>query len=269
MVPVVQAVLGGCDGPRLAAAVSRAGGLGTLTVHNPDAAALRRQLRQIRAVTPRPVLLAFTAQWERDAVLDTAVAQGARLFQVFWWNGPRLAPRILRAVGTVFWQVGTPAEARDAVETGASVLVAQGTGAGGQVRSPRPVLELVRELRAEFGAAIPIIAGGGLADANDARAVLEAGANAALFGTRFLLSEESDAAPRDKARLLKADPSDLRLDTRLTGDWPCCPRRRLYTPSDEDRPSLFAGMGIGRMRSVMPAAQIVRALTPGKAPESR
>lgn len=262
--PVMQAPLGSCDGPRLAAAVSRAGGLGTLSVHAPDPASLRRQLHQIRAITPRPLLLAFTAQWERDAVLDTAIAEGVRLFQVFWWNGPRLAPRIRRLGGTVFWQVGTKMEARDAIEAGASVLIAQGTEAGGQVRSPRPVLELVRELRDDFGSDIPIVAGGGFADASDVQTALAAGANAAFFGTRFLLSEEANASSRDKARLLKAQQSDLRLDTRLTGDWPCSPRRRLYTQTDEDRPSLYAGLGVGRIRTLLSAADIVRSLASPK-----
>ncbi|MBC8134737.1 MAG: nitronate monooxygenase [Fibrella sp.] len=265
MFPVMQASLGGCDGPRLAAAVSRAGGLGTLSVWNPDPSELRRKLRQIRIITPRPVLLAFTAQWERDEVFDTAITEGFRTFQVFWWNAPRLLPRILRAGGTAFWQIGTLAEARDATEMGASVLVAQGTEAGGQVRSPRPILELVRELRDEFGSAIPIIAGGGFANTDDVQAALAAGANAAFFGTRFLLSEEANAPRRDKIRLLRAGQINLQLDPRLTGDWPCSPRRRLCTPTDEDRPSLYAGLGIGRIQTLLPAADIVRALTVTKA----
>jgi len=91
-VPIVQAALGACDGVRLAAAVSRAGALGCLTVHGTDPRTLRRKLLRVRQLTKRPVLLAFTAQWERDAVLDTALSLGFRHFQVFWWNGPRLAP---------------------------------------------------------------------------------------------------------------------------------------------------------------------------------
>ncbi len=258
----MQAPIGVCDGPRLAAAVSRAGGLGTLSTRNPDAGALRRQLLRIRAVTPRPVVLALTAEWDRDAVLDTAFALGFPIIHVFWWNGSRLAPRVKKAGGTVFWQVGTIGQAREAVESGADVLVAQGTEAGGQVRSPHPILDLVRELRAGFGAALPILAGGGFADATDTRAALAAGADAAVFGTRFLLSEESNAAPRDKSRLLRARLEHLTLDLRQRGYWPCSPRRRLMTHSDEDNASLFAGLGIGRMRSLLPAAELVRALTP-------
>ena len=234
-----------------------------MSVFNPEPDVLRRQLRRIRAITPRPVLLAFTAPWERDAVLETALTAGFHAVQVFWWNGPRLAPRIRRGGGTVFWHVGTVAEARDAMAQGAAVLIAQGTEAGGQVRSPRPVRELVRELRAAFGATVPIIAGGGFADRRDTRAVLDAGATAALFGTRFVLCAESNTAPRDKVRLLRARATDLCLDTRMVGEWPCAPRRRLRLYGDaDDRPALYAGLGVGRMRSLPDAASLVRRLSP-------
>lgn len=261
-VPVVQATLGCCDSTRLASAVSRAGGLGTFGVHAPDPARLRRRLRQIRARTPRPVLLAFTAPWEAEAVLDAALAEGFRTVQVFWWNGGRLAPRIRRGGGTVYWQVGTLDEAKAAIDSGADALIAQGTEAGGQVRSPHSVRELVAMLREAFGDSLPIIAGGGLADRRDTEAVLHAGASAALFGTRFLLSAESNADPRDKARLLRMTAHHLHLDTRLAGDWPCSPRRRLLTPRGADVPSLYAGLGIERIFSVRPAGEIVRALAP-------
>ena len=258
----MQASLGRCDSPALAAAVSRAGGLGTFSVHNPAPDWLRRRLEQIKHRTPRPVLLAFTAQWEGDAILETALAHDFRLFQVFWWNGPRLAPRIRRGGGTIYWQVGTIAEAREAVGQGASVLVAQGTDAGGQVRSAHPVAELIAELRTVFGAGVTLIAGGGFADAHDTQAALAAGADAALFGTRFLLSEEANASPQDKARLLRATAADLCLDTQLVGDWPCAPRRRLHTAENHDRPGLYAGAGVARIRVLRSAADIVRRLTP-------
>ncbi|MBC8140186.1 MAG: nitronate monooxygenase [Armatimonadetes bacterium] len=261
-VPVVQAILGDCDSVALAVAVSRAGGLGTLSVNAPDPAYLKRRLKQVRSRTPRPVLLAFTASFEEDAVLDTALQNGFRAVQVFWWNGPRIAPRVRREGGTVFWQIGTVAEARDAVSAGADVVVAQGTEAGGQVRSPRPVLRLIRELREALGEGIPIVAGGGFADKHDTQAALEAGANAAMFGTRFLLSDESNASPRDKTRLLRATADHLQLDSRLVGDWPCCPRRRLRTATDEEVIGLYAGLGIGRVGTLLPAGQIVRILAP-------
>lgn len=261
-VPVMQAPLGACDGPRLAAAVSRAGALGCLSVHGAEPEVVRRRLQRIRVLTPRPVLVAFTAPWEKDAVLDECLAAGFRHFQVFWWNGPRHATRIHAGGGVVFWQVGSVEQARDAREGGADVLVVQGTEAGGQVRSPHTLEQLVRSISEEIEGALPFVAGGGLADRQDVARVLAWGASAAMLGTRFLLSEEAASEPRYKTRLLRADSSDLTLDRRIIGDWPCAPRRRLLTVPDEDVPDLFAGSGLSRMYRVLPAADIIRALAP-------
>lgn len=257
--PVVQAPLGPYDGPRLAAEVSRAGGLGCLSLFDQSPAAARRLLERVHRRTRRPILVALTRQWEPESVLDTCLAHDARLFQVFWWNGPRLSPRIHAGGGKVFWQVGTVEQARDAAQCGADVLVAQGTEAGGQVRGGTPLEELLPQVRAATG--LPVIAGGGLADADDVQRVLDRGARAAMLGTRFVASEEALAPASYKARLVRAQPEDLYLDPRLVGDWPCAPRRRIRSLLGEDAPRLYAGLGVGRIRSLLSAAEIVRRLS--------
>ncbi len=260
--PVVQAPLGEYDGARLAAAVSRAGGLGCVSLRRRhDAAGASRLLRRVRARTPRPVLCAFTAPYEPESVLDACLDADAGLFQVFWWNGPRLTPRVKRAGGTIFWQVGTPEQAREAAETGADVLVVQGNEAGGQVRGPFRLADLI--IRVREATNLPIVAGGGLADQDDVARVLALGARAAVLGTRFVACRESRAPAAYKARLVRAEASDLFLDTRLDqGDWPCVPSRRVRTAGDENGPAFYAGLGVGKIGSVPPAARIVRALTP-------
>lgn len=262
-VPVVQACLGPCDGPKLAAAVSRAGALGTLTIRSPEEVSHRRRLERLRRLTNLPVLLAFTAEYERETVLLDSLAAGHRHFQVFWWNGPRLARRIRAAGGTVFWQVGDLDQARDAINGGADILVAQGTAAGGPVRSPHPIRDLVEIIHDLSGATpLPIVAGGGFGDREDVAQALSWGASAALMGTRFLLTDESNAPLRDKKRLLRQSVADLVLDKRLIGDWPCAPRRHLSLPSDEDRSSLYAGRGLDRIKRILPAGEAVRLLLP-------
>ena len=49
------------------------------------------------------------------------------------------------------------------------------------------------------------MAAGGIADPASARAALVAGAAAVAMGTRFVASDECDAHPRYKARLLEAE----------------------------------------------------------------
>ena len=260
--PIVQATLGACDSPKLAAAVSDAGGLGSLSLHAPAHDRASERLGALQSLTPLPVLIAFSGPWEPEAILDLCLERGFRYFHVFWWNASRLIPQIHAAGGFAFQQVGTLAQAEEATERGADGLIAQATGAGGPVRSPIPLETLTTAIRERVGTSFPLIAGGGLATRQSVESVLALGADAALLGTRFLLSEESDAPLADKRRLLEVSPEDLFLDTRLVGDWPCAPRRRLRTDDDRDHPSLYAGLGLGEIHEILPAREIVEKLSP-------
>ena len=260
--PIVQATIGACDSPKLAAAVSGAGGLGSLGLHAPSLELAEHRLCALPALTVRPVLLAFTGPWEPESILDLCLERGHRHFHVFWWNAARLIPRIHAAGGYALQQVGTLAQAGEALERGADGLIAQATGAGGPVRSPVPLDALVPQLREKLGPNFPLVAGGGLATRQGVEAVLALGADAALLGTRFLLSTEARAPLADKRRLIRASPNDLILDTRLVGDWPCSPRRRLKIRSGRDGASLYAGVGLGEINEILPAREIVERLAP-------
>ena len=70
-------------------------------------------------------------------------------------------------------------------------MIAQGVEAGGHVRGTTPALELLEQVRAAVK--IPVLVAGGIVDAEGVRGALDAGAVAAVVGTRFLVSEESRA----------------------------------------------------------------------------
>jgi NAD(P)H-dependent flavin oxidoreductase YrpB (nitropropane dioxygenase family) len=70
-----------------------------------------------------------------------------------------------------------------------------------------------------------------VAERGDVEAALAAGADAVVVGTRFLLSEESDAHPEYKARLLAARETVL---TELFGaGWPAAPHRVVRNAATE------------------------------------
>jgi NAD(P)H-dependent flavin oxidoreductase YrpB (nitropropane dioxygenase family) len=104
---------------------------------------------------------------------------------------------------------------------GADAVIAQSVEAGGHVRGTTPVLELVERVRAAVK--IPVLAAGGIVDREGVDQALDAGAVAAVLGTRFLLSDESRAHPDYKRRCLAADSTVL---TELFGlGWPDAPHR--------------------------------------------
>jgi nitronate monooxygenase len=269
--PVVQAGLGGgLSRHELAAAVAEAGGLGTIAVNG--AVAIERELRAARELTGGPlavnVLLPFARRDWFEAAADADAV-------VTFWGRPHR-----RTAGTWIHQCGSLEEIRAAHAAGADALIVQGIEAGGHVRGCEPALELLTQARAALPSDYPLLLAGGIAERADVERALGAGANAAVAGTRFLLSEESRAHPEYKRRLLDADETVL---TELFGlGWPA-PHRVVPNAATErggkeplpplaatdDGPAelvddgpLYAGETVARIDELRPAAEIVGDLTP-------
>jgi NAD(P)H-dependent flavin oxidoreductase YrpB (nitropropane dioxygenase family) len=214
--PVVQAgMAGGIARHELAAAVSEAGGLGTIGTLPPGA--LAEEIGAARRLTSGPiavnVLLPFARRdhWPVAAEADAVVT---------FWGRPRR-----RTPGIWLHQCGSVSEALAARMAGADGVIVQGVEAGGHVRGELPALELLARARAALPAGYPLLIAGGIADAADVRRSLEAGADAAVLGTRFLMTEESAAHPSYKQRLIEARDTVL---TELFGlGWPA-PHRVLW-----------------------------------------
>jgi nitronate monooxygenase len=220
-VPVVQAGMGGgLSRHELAAAVSEAGGLGTIAVNG--AAAIRRELAAARALTGRPLAVNLLLPFARRSWF--AAAAEADVVVTFWGRPRRRTP------GVWMHQCGSLEEARLAEAAGADAVILQGVEAGGHVRGTVPALELLGRTKAVLPPGYPVLLAGGIAEAADVRLALDAGADAAVAGTRFLLSEESRAHPGYLERLLAAQETFL---TELFGaGWPA-PHRVIANAATE------------------------------------
>lgn len=207
--PIVQAGMGGgLSRHRLAVAVSAAGGLGTIGFLAPDG--LRAEIAAARQLTDTPIAVNLLLPFARRAHFDAASEADV---VVTFWGEPRK-----QTSKPWIHQAGSVDEARAARDAGADAVIAQGVEAGGHVRGTTPTLELLEQVRASLPDDYPVLSAGGIADGADVRARLDAGAEAVVSGTRFLLSEESDAHPAYKERLLAADETVL---TELFGaGWP-------------------------------------------------
>ncbi|HEX7322230.1 MAG TPA: nitronate monooxygenase [Mycobacterium sp.] len=215
--PVVQAGMGGgVAGGELAGAVSAAGGLGTVGITDPHSFAA--DLRRAKAVAGKhPVAANLLVPFARQAHIDACISSGVALV-VFHDGFPQRWIGQMRDAGIrVFCSAGSAVHARRALAAGADGLVAQGVEAGGHLVAERPLAVTLPEvLDAADGA--PVLAAGGVADADDVRALLAAGAAGAVAGTRFLLTEESRAHPDYKTRVLHAERT---LRTLVFGmGWP-------------------------------------------------
>jgi enoyl-[acyl-carrier protein] reductase II len=99
-------------------------------------------------------------------------------------------------------QVHTPAQAGQAVEAGADVIIAQGGEAGG-FGGACSTMVLVPQVVDEV-APVPVVAAGGISDGRGLAAALALGAQGVNVGTRFIASEEAELSEGYKQAVLAA-----------------------------------------------------------------
>jgi nitronate monooxygenase len=222
--PIALAPMGGSAGGALAAAVSRAGGLGMLGAGNGDQAWLDRELPIVASGTDQPWGVGFLT-WAIDA---TAVARALEytpraIMLSFGDPSPYVEP-IRQARAVLIIQVTDMEEARQALDMGADVIVAQGTEAGGhgarRGRSTLPFVPIVVDLAAP----VPVLAAGGIADGRGIAAALVLGAAGALIGTRFQVTAEALVDPAITKAIIEGHGQDTErsrvLDIVRGSGWP-------------------------------------------------
>src|SRR5437588_11935621 len=116
-VPVMQAGMGAVARHELAAAVSEAGGLGTIAGAR---APIARELAAARRLTGRPLAVNLLLPFVSRA--DAEAAAGADVVVTFWGRPRRLAG------AAWIHQCGSVEEAKEAAAAGADALIAQGRG---------------------------------------------------------------------------------------------------------------------------------------------
>ncbi|MFG2222761.1 NAD(P)H-dependent flavin oxidoreductase [Streptomyces sp. NPDC048644] len=232
-VPVVQAPIGGPCVPALAAAVSEAGGLGTLAASWDDRAALRERIRRTRELTSHPFAANLILHWPQRERLAQCLDEGVRIISTFWGDPAPMTARIHRAGALHVHTVASAAEARRAVDAGVDAVVAQGWEAGGHVRGEVATLPLIPAVVDEV-APVPVIAAGGIADGRGLAAVLALGADAAWIGTRFLLAEEASSADVYREEVAAARETDTVHGIVFDKGWPGAPHRALRNSTVRD-----------------------------------
>jgi NAD(P)H-dependent flavin oxidoreductase YrpB (nitropropane dioxygenase family) len=241
--PLVQAGMGGgVAGGDLAGAVSAAGALGTVGMMAP--AAFAAALDRARERAPgRPVAANLLVPFIRSAHVRACLQAKVALVVLHGGLSVGWTSRLRQGGATVFVTVGTKTEALRALAAGADGLVVQGIEAGGHLLAVEPLERALASVLDVAGEA-PIFAAGGVASARDVRRLLDAGATAAVAGTRFLLTDESAAHPLYTQRLLAADRT---FTTLLFGlGWPRL--HRVIANEATDRWCRNSGLGPAPVR---------------------
>ncbi len=233
--PIISAGMGGVALAELASAVSEAGGLGTVGVAVFGREAIHNELSAARRRTPKPLAANLIVPFLRPGIVEAVVQAPIQVLTFFWGDAREHIDSIQlaqRAGIRVMWQCGTPDEARWAKDAGVDAVMAQGFEAGGHVRGETTSLALIPEVRDAIGE-LPMVAAGGFADGRGLAAALALGADGAVFGTRFLASNEAATHPVYRERIIQANARDTVHTMLFNIGWPEAPHRVLRTQTVE------------------------------------
>ncbi|MFJ8212596.1 NAD(P)H-dependent flavin oxidoreductase [Streptomyces sp. NPDC096033] len=204
--PIVCAAFGPWDEVDLAAAVCRAGGLGSLGTAVRPLPELKKQWARLRQLTDRPFAINHTSRPLDAEAFRATIEERPKAISFHLAVPPDLIARAHDAGILWIQQVSSRAQADEALRAGADVIVAQGGEAGGQggdVGTMVMVPDIV-----DMAGEVPVLAAGGIADGRGLAAALTLGAQGVLMGTRFLASEEMSVWQAWKNRIVESAASD-------------------------------------------------------------
>jgi nitronate monooxygenase len=166
-------------------------------------------------------------EFPQEERLDACLQEGVPIISLFWREPSALVARAKAGGAIVLHTVSTAKEARQAVECGVDIVVAQGWEAGGHVRGTVATMPLIPAVVDAVGP-VPVVAAGGIADGRGLAAAMALGASGAWIGTRFLASNEVAIHPHYRERLLRATEDDTAyLEELFDIGWPKAPHRVL------------------------------------------
>lgn len=218
--PVMLAGMNVAAGPKLAAAVTNAGGIGVLggIGYTPDM--LREQIAELKEYlndqnapfgvdlllpqvggSARKTNYDYT-KGKLNELIDIIIDSGAKLFVCAVGVPPKAVVEKLHGAGILYMNmIGHPKHVQKCLDLGVDVICAQGGEGGGHTGDvPTSILiptvvDLVKNTKSPLnGETVQVVAAGGIFNGQSLAAMLMLGASAVWVGTRFVLSEEAGAS---------------------------------------------------------------------------
>ena len=289
--PVMLAGMGGVSYADVVAAVSEAGGFGTMGASTMGDSMVD-EMRKVRSLTSKPfgvdLLTAIPGQVEKQ--VQAVIDEGARVF-VAGLGVPRDVVDLCHDNNVLVATVcGKVKHAVAAVAAGCDFVIAQGTEGGGHT-GVIGTLPLVAQSVDAVGDKVPVVAAGGIHDGRGLAAALALGADGVWVGTRFIATPEARGVKGYKEMLLTLPEDGTVISKAFTGKT-CRVVRNDYTQRYEDDPSKLqpfpqqllqsmqddvnhlgapsdtvvdvktefmpAGQGVGAIHELVPAGDLVR-----------
>jgi len=170
---------------------------------------LRSQIRKVKTLTQEPFAVNIAVgfgegrQYSRRCV-EVALEEAIPV-AIVSVGGPDVYTRVLKDAGVkVLHAISTVGHARKAEEVGVDAVICEGFEAGGHKGFTELTTFVLTPMVAD-AMKIPVVAGGGIADARGVLAALALGADGVYLGTRFMATHESNAHPRVKEAVVRGE----------------------------------------------------------------
>ncbi|GIU86121.1 MAG: 2-nitropropane dioxygenase [Acidimicrobiia bacterium] len=290
--PVMLAGMGGVSFHRLVAAVSDAGGFGTLGAATMSPEELADEMAKVRELTDKPFGVDLLAALpERMLEGSRQIVRGGASLFVAGLGVPRDIIDVLHEGNVLVASMcGKVRHAVAAVEAGCDFVIAQGTEAGGHTGTVA-TMPLVPQIVDAVGDRVPVVAAGGIFDGRGLAASLCLGADGVWVGTRFIATPEARTVPGYKDALLRTPEDGTVISKGFTGKTLRAVRNKwtdhverhpeelapfpeqmmraiqanaLHLGGDEhaqvdpDKECYPAGQGVGAIHELVPAGELVR-----------
>jgi NAD(P)H-dependent flavin oxidoreductase YrpB (nitropropane dioxygenase family) len=240
--PIMLAGMNGVAHSDLAAAVSNAGGIGTIGGLTLSPKVLTQEIKWLKEGLNDPNLpfgvdLAIPqmggsarktnhdyTSGKLPELIDIIVAEKTTIFICAVGVPPKWIMDKLHAGGVIVGNmVGSVRNAEKALEAGADVLIAQGTEGGGHtgdIGTMALIPQIVDAAKGKmnyFGSPVLTVAAGGIYDGRGLAAALSLGAAGAWVGTRFIACDEASAPKAHKDLVVKSGSLDTIRTLVLSG----------------------------------------------------
>ena len=220
--PVVQAAMAWVSDAEMVAAISNAGGVGTL---GPNAGAasitrdpnetgerLRAQIKKVKSLSTKPFAVNIVVPGPGEEAFSEITAkvcieEGVPVAIVSQGSAKFYAERLHEAGIKVLQVIGNAKHARSAEAAGVDAVITSGTEGGGHSNA-NLLTTFTMVPQVADAVKIPVVAGGGVGDGRGLVAALALGADGVYIGTRFIATKECPVHQNWKDFLVKSEATD-------------------------------------------------------------
>lgn len=225
--PIIQGGMGNISNAQLTAAVSEAGGLGTIGCGTMKPKEIEKLILETRQLTKKnfAINIAINVSPYTNELIDLVIKHNVPIVSLSAGNPAPYIPLLHEHGITVLALVASVKHAQKAEAAGADILVAEGFEAAGinsslELTTFTLIPQIVKHVK------VPVVAAGGIGDGNGLAAALMLGASGVQIGTRFIATKDAPFHHMYKQKLIEASDTETLIIGRSVGRL----RRILKTP---------------------------------------